>query len=259
MNCIQITIESKIARVILNRPDKRNALNRELIDAIPKSFKSLSENPEVRVIILSGSGKAFCAGADINYMKEIAGYGKEENEKDSLRLSGAFRSIYECSKPVIARVHGAAIGGANGLLAACDLAYCTSETKFAFSEVKLGITPATISPFVINRIGQAHARDLMLTGRLFDGREAERTGLVNRCFATEKELDNWIEEITAHLLSAGQQAVETCKDLIHTVSKEPISEKLYHYTAEMIAGLRATEDAQQRMKAFLGKTKGKNE
>jgi methylglutaconyl-CoA hydratase len=183
---IEFELNDSVGTVWMNRPDVHNALNESMISEIIQCFEELKSLEDVRVVLLRGRGPSFCAGADLNYMKGIAAFGFDENYQDSLRLAKCFNVIYTCPKPTIAIVHGAAIGGANGLLAACDFVFCTDDTKFAFSEVKLGIAPATISLYVLKRIGEFGARDLMLTGRRFSGKEAEYYRLANKSLAADE-------------------------------------------------------------------------
>ena len=229
-------------------------MNAEMISEIIDCFEAINENPEVRVVLLKGKGKSFCAGADLNYMKSIAEFGFEENYQDSLKLARCFNVIYTCKKPTIAVVHGAAIGGANGLLAACDFVYCDDNTKFAFAEVKLGIAPATISPYVVKRIGEFDARDLMLTGKRFLGQEAEVYGLVNKSL-TGEALEEQVNLTVKFLMSSGPQAMTACKELIYNVFNKYDFESSIDYTARLIAKLRASSEGQEGMASFLEKRK----
>ncbi len=180
---IEILKEGCVTTIWLNRPDLHNAMNDVMIAELTEVFQAVGEQTDLKVVVLRGKGKSFCAGADLNYMKGIAGFGFEENVEDGKRLANLFRSIYVCPVPTIAVVHGAAFGGANGILAACDIVIAEENTTFAFSEVKLGIAPATISPFVIRRIGEFGAKELMMTGKRFKGAEAEKWHLVNHSVA----------------------------------------------------------------------------
>jgi methylglutaconyl-CoA hydratase len=251
---IEFALNESTGTIWLNRPEVHNALNEKMISEIIECYELAGSMPDVRVLILRGRGKSFCAGADLNYMKGIANFGFEENYKDSLRLAKCFNVIYTCPKPTIAMVHGAAIGGANGLLAACDFVYCTDETKFAFSEVKLGIAPATISLYVIKRIGEYNSRDLMLTGRRFNGKEAESCRLANKSMQ-EEELDGYVNSIIKQLLSSGPDAIAACKELIYNISNEMKFKDAIDYTAKTIAELRASTEGQEGMASFLEKRK----
>lgn len=251
---IQFELKDSIGTLWLNRPDVHNALNEQMISEVIDCVEEAGKMKEVRVLIIRGRGKSFCAGADLNYMKGIAQFGFEENYQDSIRLAKCFNAIYTCPKPTIAVVHGAAIGGANGVLAACDFVYCTDDTKFAFSEVKLGIAPATISLYVTKRIGEYGSRDLMITGRRFTGKEAEWYRLANKSLPAE-ELDAHVSGVIISLLSSGPEAIAACKKLIYNISNKMTFEEAIDYTAKTIAELRASEEGQEGMASFLEKRK----
>ncbi len=244
-----------ITNIILNRPKVHNAMNELMIKELSSAFNEIPKDDSIRLIILKGKGKSFCAGADLNYMKGIAEFGYTENYEDGLRLANLFKSIYSCPIPTIAIVHGAAYGGANGLLAACDIVLADENTTFAFSEVKLGIGPATISPFVIKRIGEFNARDLMLTGRRIKGSEAEKTNLVNKSLSSENlelEVKKYIQEFS----TSAPNAVRYTKEIISNISNGNLNiTKEIEYTAKSIAKLRAADEGQEGMSAFLNKRK----
>lgn len=239
----------------LNRPEIHNAFNEVMIQDLTKAFDELSNDESVGVIILRGKGKSFCAGADLNWMRDVLTYSREQNYQESLNLANCFYKIYTCSKPTIAMVHGAAIGGANGLLASCDMAYCEENTRFSLSEVKIGIVPACISPYVIKRVGEYPAKELMLTGKRILGEEAEKVNLVNKSLSSIEATEEYVAEILSHLKTSGPQAMSQCKELIHKVCNEIDLETAIPYTAEMIATIRASEEGQEGMKAFLEKRK----
>lgn len=246
-----------VLTIRLNRPEVHNAMNKEMIRELTEVFRQLTKKAELpRVVVLRGNGKSFCAGADLNYMKGIAGFGFTENHKDGEALAALFRSIYECPAPTLAVVHGSAFGGANGLLAACDMAIATENTRFAFSEVKLGIAPATIAPFVIKRIGEFGAKELMLTGKLFNGKEAEKWHLINHAVKKEK-LEEKLQEILNDLLAAAPGAVGQTKNLIQKIVGDSNLDENIEFTARLIATLRASEEGQEGMAAFLEKRKAK--
>lgn len=253
-NNIEFELKDNIGTIWLNRPDKRNAMNAEMISEMTHCYRSVNDMDDVRIVVLRGRGKSFCAGADLNYMKGIAEFGYEQNYNDSLKLAESFNVIYTCKKPTIAVVHGAAIGGANGLLAACDFVFCANDTKFAFAEVKLGIAPATISPYVIKRIGEYNARDLMLTGRRFLGDEAAEKGLANES-VPEEQLDEKANETIKILMSSGPNAIASCKELIYDLYNKWTFEDSLKHTADLIAKLRASEEGQEGMVSFLEKRK----
>jgi methylglutaconyl-CoA hydratase len=245
-----------IANIILNRPEIRNAFNEVMISELTDAFQKAGKMEDIRVIILRGEGKSFCAGADLNWMRDVSNYSYEQNYAESYRLSECFYAIYSSPKPTIAVVHGAAIGGANGLLAACDIAVCDNETVFSLSEVKIGIVPACISPYVIKRVGEYGARELMLTGRRINGTEAENYKLVNKSIPSD-QVDKYIEEMVQMLLTSGPAAISQCKRLIDKVVNHIDLDEALTYTAQMIAEIRASEEGQEGMAAFLEKRKPK--
>ncbi|MBE0640097.1 MAG: enoyl-CoA hydratase/isomerase family protein [Bacteroidales bacterium] len=249
---IEFELVNSVGTVWMNRPDKHNAMNAEMILEIIECFEALNDDENVRVVVLRGRGKSFCAGADLNYMKGIAGFGFEENYQDSLKLARCFNVIYTCQKPTIAVVQGAAIGGANGLLAACDYVFCTDDTKFAFAEVKLGIAPATISPYVVKRIGEFAARDLMISGRRFTGKEAEWQRLVNKSLPAE-EIEEQVTSTIKQLLTSGPEAMKACKQLIFDLYNKLTFDESIDYSARLIASLRASTEGQEGMASFLEK------
>ena len=250
---LQIGIEKNVARVALNRPEVRNALNVTMIHELTEAVAWLDARDDIQVIEICGNGKSFCAGADINYMKDIAKYGYSQNLDDANKLSKLFQTIYFCNTPVIALVHGHVIGGGNGIIAACDVVLAENDTVFAFSEVKLGITPATISPFIIARCGEMMARDTMLSGRKFTAQEALRFNLVNYV-GTMEELNKRLDFYTEHYLSASPYAIRDCKQLIRSVcGRNDQYDSVFTMTSSLIANERMSSDAQERMKKFLEK------
>lgn len=244
--------EKDVASIWLNRPEIHNAFNERMISELIDAFIVLGHREDIRIILLRGKGKSFCAGADLNWMRNVASYTYEQNYAESYNLSQCFYAIYTCPKPSIAVVHGAAIGGANGLLAACDLAYADEHTIFSLSEVKIGIVPACISPYVIKRTGESRSRELMLTGKRFNGHEAERYGLVNAALATG-EMDPYLDQIIAMLRTSGPKAISHCKVLIDKVVNHLSMEDALTFTAAMIAEIRSSVEGQEGMAAFLGK------
>lgn len=235
----------------LNRPEVRNAFNGTVVDELYRVFTAVHTEPEIRVVVLSGNGKSFSAGADLSWMQEQATLPEAENERGAARMAAMFLSIARCAKPVVARIHGHALGGGTGLTAAVDIAFCSDDTWFGLTEVKLGIVPAVISPFVIQKIGAGRARTLFLTGERFDGREAERIGLVHRAVSAA-ELDPVVAAAVDQLLSSAPAAVASAKELIRTVS--PLSlEDAQSPTARWISRLRSTAEAREGMAAFLEK------
>lgn len=253
---VLIENDNNIVTVKLNRPDLHNAMNDVMIAELTNIFLKLSNSDSVRVVVIRGEGKSFCAGADLNYMKGIAGFGFEENVQDGKKLAALFSAVYKCSLPTIAMVHGAAFGGANGLLAACDIVIAEENTTFAFSEVKIGIAPATISPFVVKRIGEFGSKELMMTGKRFKGQEAEKWHLVNRSVPKEK-MDETLQEYIKQFLSAAPEAVKVTKNMIGEVMTSNDFDETISSMAHLIATLRASREGQEGMSAFLEKRKPK--
>jgi methylglutaconyl-CoA hydratase len=243
-----------IGIVWLNRPRIHNAFNEEMISEIIDIFEALETHDDIRIIMLRGKGKSFCAGADLNWMRDVAGYTYEQNYRESYNLSKCFYTIYTSSKPTIAMVHGASIGGANGLLASCDFAFATHEAVFSLSEVKIGIIPACISPYVVKRVGEYGTRDLMLTGRRIKGQEAEKYQLVNRSL-DENEIEKHVESVIANLRTSGPEAMKMGKKLLFNLTNNWSLDTAFIETARMIADIRASEEGQEGMAAFLEKRK----
>ncbi|WKN42014.1 enoyl-CoA hydratase-related protein [Tunicatimonas pelagia] len=252
---IELEINHSIATLWLNRPEVRNAFNNHVIVELMDCLQSIEHQPEITAVVIRGRGKTFCAGADIQWMKSFSSMSHQEDFQENIHLARCFYMIYTYSKPTIALVHGAAFGGANGLLAACDMAYCLSDTKFAFSEVKIGIIPATISPYIVKRMGEFNARELMLTGRRFSGEEAAQKGLVNATFSSSEALSEYVNQISQELKSSAPGAMSNCKDLIFNITKSNNFNETIDYTARMIADARASEEGQEGMSAFLEKRK----
>jgi methylglutaconyl-CoA hydratase len=250
---LEVTTEGPILHVRLNRPDVRNAFNGTVVDELHAAFTAASNDAAVRVVVLSGNGKSFSAGADLAWMQEQADLPPARNEQGAERMARMFLAIAQCAKPVVARIHGHALGGGTGLTAAVDVAICTEDCLFGLTEVKLGIVPAVISPFVLQKIGAGRARTLFLTGERFDGREAQRIGLVQRA-VPEAELEAAVQRVVGELLSAGPAAVASAKELIRAVAGLPLAEAI-PVTAKWIAGVRATPEAREGFAAFLGKRK----
>ncbi|MDP1622861.1 MAG: enoyl-CoA hydratase-related protein [Bacteroidales bacterium] len=249
---IETNFDNGVLTVWLNRPEVHNAFDETMLRELTHCFEKL--DPSVLCVVLRGKGKSFCAGVDLNWMKSASQNSYNQNYTESLLLSKCFLSIYNCPKPTLAVVHGVALGGANGLLAACDLAYCNDDATFSLSEVKIGIVPACISPYVIKRIGEYGAKELMLTGRRIKGIEAEKYRLVNKSVPDEI-LGEIIEEVIAHLRTSGPKAMSHCKTLIHEVANNLTFIEAYDFTAHMIADIRASEEGQEGMNAFLEKRK----
>jgi len=252
---IKVQLGESMAWVNLDRPEVRNALNPELIRELTEVFDWLNNRDDIRVIILKGNGKCFCAGADLEYMKDMARYSYPQNLADAERLSKLFQTIYFCNKAVIVDVHGACIGGANGIIAAADIVIAEKETKFAFSEVCLGITPATISPFVVSKIGNTAAKELMLTGRRFTAEEAKDFRLVN-VVVDESEMIDTERQYIDHFLHASPDAIAECKNLLRMVSgTDDRYSPIFMQTSVAIANQRISKSGQEGMAAFFEKRK----
>jgi methylglutaconyl-CoA hydratase len=243
-----------VARVTLNRPDVRNAFDDSLISLLRSTFSELETDDSVRAIVLAGNGPAFCAGADLNWMKRMAGYGYEQNLADAQALADMLAALDRMPKPTIARVHGPAFAGGTGLVAACDIAVGTPEAKFCFSEAKLGLSPATISPHVMRAIGERAARRYFLTAEVFDAAEAERIGLLT--FSVGKDaLDSTIDGLLKHLLAGGPHAMREIKALIRAVAGRPVDDALVRDTARRIAEIRVSPEGKEGIASFLEKRK----
>lgn len=252
---IKIQLGESVACVNLDRPEVRNALNPELIRELTEAFRWLDSRDDIRVIVLKGNGPAFCAGADLAYMKAMASFSRGQNMADAERLSKLFQAIHFCNKAVITVVHGACIGGANGIVAASDIVIAATDTRFAFSEVRLGITPATISPFVVQKIGPTAAKELMLTGRRFTAQEAKDFRLVNVVVAEDALIDTERQYIE-HFMHASPDAVAECKKLLRLVegADDPY-DPVFTHTSAIIADQRASQAGQEGMAAFFEKRK----
>lgn len=242
------------ATVMLNRPDVHNAFDPEMVDTLTATLKKLESAPAVRAIVITGSGKNFCAGADIEHMKRSARFSREQNLENARATAMMYYTLHTLEKPTIACVRGAARGGGVGLVAACDIAIAGRNATFRLSEVKLGIIPAMISPYVIAAMGRHHAHRYMLSGEEFDSAEAFRTGLVHD-ICEEPELNAVVGRMLAHLYSSGPNAVVAIKKLIREVAGSRIDENLTELTSQRIAEIRTTAEAQEGLAAFLEKRK----
>jgi len=250
---IQVTVSGGAARINLNRPDVHNAFNDELLQELADAIRHAARNGDARVLVITGNGKSFCAGADLNWMRMVLDYKVEQNKKDAATLVDLLDLLEACPKPVVGRINGAAIGGGVGLVAVCDIAIASSEAKFGFGEVKLGIIPAMISPYVLRKIGRGPARELFLTGDRFDAGRAREIGLVNDVAPPEK-LDDAVNAKVAALLTSAPGALAEAKKLIRIVPDMEASEAR-EYTLTKIAELRACPEGQEGMRAFLEKRK----
>jgi methylglutaconyl-CoA hydratase len=248
---LSVTNEGAVANVSLNRPGSHNALNAALIGQLTRAFDDLAEDEGVRVVVLSGEGRSFCAGADIGYMRDTAGLSYEQNLKDARGLGAMFRAVDECPKPVVAKVRGAAMGGGAGLVAAADFVVAEEGARFAFSEVRLGIAPASIAPYVVRKTGASHARSLFLTGERFDATRAREIGLVHEMVPSDG-LDAAVEGKVEQLLRGGPHAQASVKALLRQLEVlEPMDTP--GLMARVISELRTGEEGQEGLAAFLEK------
>jgi methylglutaconyl-CoA hydratase len=251
---LSVDIREGVARVTLDRPEVRNAFDDALIASLKKSFAEIEKDRSVRVVVLAGNGPAFCAGADLNWMKRMAKYGHEENLADARALAEMLAALDRLPQPTIARVHGPAFAGGTGLVAACDMAIGTPQAKFCFSEAKLGLSPATISPYVLRAIGERAARRYFLSAEVFDAEEALRIGMLS-LLVPAAELDATIEGLLQHLLAGGPQAHAKIKNLIRAVAGRPVDEALMADTAQRIAEIRVSPEGREGIASFLDKRK----
>jgi methylglutaconyl-CoA hydratase len=246
---LRVEFKGNRARVTLNRPDVHNAFDDDIIEQLTRAAAELAASPSLRVVILAGEGKSFCAGADLHWMKRMVDYSEKENLADSLAMARMFHAWHSLPVPVVGRIHGAAIGGGVGLVSICDIAVAAAGTEFAFSEVRLGILPAVISPYAVAKIGAAAARELFLTGDRFDAARARELGLVQHVVPAAS-LDERIEEIVASLLSGGPQAQARIKKLIPEVTgRDPAG--VEQLTAQAIARARVGAEGQAGIRAYL--------
>jgi len=243
-----------VATVTLNRPEVRNAFNDEVIAELTQAFTQLGQDPQVRAIVLAAQGPAFCAGADLNWMRRMADYTHAENLADAACLAEMLRVIYTCPKPTVARIQGDVYAGGMGLVAACDMAVSVDSANYCLSEVKLGLVPATISPYVIRAMGARAAHRYFLTAERFDAFEALRIGLVHAVVSAD-QLDDKVAEITKALVSASPNAVKQCKTLLRDVAGQDINPTLIAHTVEGIANIRASAEGKEGVQSFLQKRK----
>lgn len=254
MNHLELSFGNGVATVTLNRPELRNAFNDEVIAELTAVLFELEKRAEVRCIVLAGNGPAFCAGADLNWMKRIAGYSRDENLTDASGLARMLEQLYRMPKPTIARVHGDTYAGGIGLVSACDIAIAAEPAQFCLSEVKLGLIPATISPYVIRAMGARMAHRYFLTAERFGAVEAQRIGLVHEVVAADA-LDGKVAEVARSLVTAGPEAVKACKKLLHDVAGHAIDAGLVRRTVEAIADIRASDEGREGVQSFLAKRK----
>ena len=249
---IETELRHGVALIWLNRPSLRNALNATLIDETTDAVRCAIDDEAVRAIVLSGRGSAFCAGADLAWMASGRTMSPAESPEDSMRLARLLRLLHDSPKPTVARVQGPAFAGGMGLVAACDVSVASTEARFCLSEVKLGLIPAMISPYVIRAMGQQQARRWFVTGEVFDAAEAWRIGFVHELVPPDR-LDEAVNGIVGHLLAGGPQALGACKQLVQDIAGRPIDDTIGLDTAARIARVRATDEAQEGIAAFFDK------
>jgi methylglutaconyl-CoA hydratase len=252
---LQVERDGRVVRLWLNRPAVRNAFNAVMVRELRQALEDVRRDDDVRVVVLSGRGSSFCSGADLNWMREIIDFTYEQNLGETMELAEALHELYSLPKPTIARVNGPAIGGGTGFVSVCDIVVASTEARFGLSEVKIGVVPAAISPYVVRRMGESRARQYFLTGERLDGRRALEIGLAN-IVAEPAGLDAAVEAVVASLLSSGPEALASAKELLRRVPGMDFTEAK-RFTAEMIARLRISEEAQEGMSAFLEKRKPK--
>lgn len=254
MTAIQMQKSEGVATITLSRPDVRNAFNDEVIAEVKNAFLSVAQDASVRCVVLAAEGPAFCAGADLNWMRRMADYSRDENLADAGELAAMLRAIYECPQPTIARVQGDVYAGGMGLVAACDMAVSVDTAHYCLSEVKLGLIPATISPYVIRAMGARAAHRYFLTAERFGAVEAHRIGLVHEVVAADA-LDAQVAVLTQALVSASPHAVRACKKLVQDVAERDITDALVRHTVEGIADIRASAEGKEGVQSFLQKRK----
>jgi methylglutaconyl-CoA hydratase len=250
---IAIERQGPLGLVTLNRPERHNAFDDALIAELTEAFRSMEAEDGIRAVVLSAAGPSFSAGADLNWMRRVAGAPQEENKRDAMALAALMRTLSELRKPTVARVQGPAYGGGVGLVACCDIAVAMVSATFALSEAKLGLIPAVISPYVVAAIGPRAARRYFLTAEKIDASDAWRMGLVHELAQDETDLDEKIGEIVDALLACGPAAQAECKSLIRAVAHRPVTSELIQDTAERIARVRSSPEGMEGVSAFLEK------
>jgi methylglutaconyl-CoA hydratase len=250
---IRTEVDNQVAKITLTRPEVKNAFNDVMLDELFEAYGAFEADPDVRVVVLTGDGNSFCAGADLNYMKNTINYTFEENVADGMKISNVMERIHRLRKPTVGRVNGYAIGGGAGLMAANDIVIAADTAVISLSEVKIGLVPACISPYVVMRAGPAACREFFLSGERMSAEKAFRLGLVNAVAPLDK-LDEAVAEFTDRLISSGPEALAVCKDLLDNVYGMPL-EEAKGYTAKVIAEVRVSDEGQEGMSAFLEKRK----
>ena len=252
---LTIAVQDRIARITLTRPEVRNAFNDAVIQELKAAFETVGARDDVRAVVLAAEGPAFCAGADLNWMRRMADYTRDENVADAGQLAAMLKAIYECPKPTMAAVQGDVFAGGMGLVAACDLAVSVDSATYCLSEVKLGLIPATISPYVIRAMGARAAHRYFLTAERFSAQEAHRIGFVHELVNGPEALSAKVDELAQALCNASPAAVRACKRLVLDVAEREINASLIAATVEGIADIRASEEGREGVQSFLQKRK----
>ena len=249
-----LSLDNHVATITLNRPDKRNAFNDDVIRELTQAFDYCGKQNQVRAVVLTANGKAFCAGADLNWMRAMADYTRDENLADAGNLATMLKTIYNCPKPTVAAIQGDVYAGGMGLVACCDIAISVKNANFCLSEVKLGLIPATISPYVIRAMGARAAHRYFLTAEVFDAKEAKKIGLIHER-VDEEEFKQTLDNLVKHLVNASPNAVKVCKKLVQDVAFAEINEPLIKDTVAGIADIRASDEGKEGVQSFLQKRK----
>lgn len=254
MKTILTKLQDRVLTITLNRPEVRNAFNEELIAELTSVFRNEAADPGVKVVVLKGAGAVFSAGGDLKWMEKSASFTKKQNQADAGKLSTLLKLMNRCPKPVVGQVHGAALGGGMGLVAVCDIVVASVGTLFGFTEVKLGLIPAVIGPFVLDKIGPSQARATFLTGERLEAQRAYELGLVHRLVPTADELDPVCAGIVKNLLENSPNALKIAKVFIEEIRTKHLKDK-YNYSSKILADLRASPEAKEGIRAFLEKRK----
>jgi methylglutaconyl-CoA hydratase len=244
-----------VVTVWLNREERHNALDPLMMRELMQYFESIEDDRQIRIVVLRGKGRSFCAGADIAWMKSAAHLSEEENLADSRLLSAFFSSIYKSRKITIALAHGSIFGGGNGIVAACDMAYGLNDSRFSLSETRLGLIAATISPYLLKRMKVHEYKELVLSARVFNGEEAARLGLLNKAFASEQLMEQHVEQLIQHILKGGPEAAFRSKQMINELSDPVLFPSLLDSIPEILASVRVSDEAKEGFSAFLEKRK----
>lgn len=252
MTTLDVQRQGHVARVFLNRPEVRNAFNDGVIAELTATFAALGADPSLRAIVLGGHGKAFCAGADLNWMKAMAGYDWEQNRADAQALADMLWTVWQCPVPVVGRIHGDCYAGGMGLAAVCDMLVAAEGVAFCLSEARLGLLPGTISPYVIRAMGEQAARRYFVSAERFTAAQALAMGFVHEVCAANA-LDTTVDELVGTLVANGPMATRACKRLVQDVAGRPIDEALRAETARRIADIRASDEGKEGLQSFLGK------